>query len=116
MYEPITPMDKDYLFNSLFNAISHGDKCGWGLNGLVHLPGFVEMIYERAILITDPKTFVTKDYRLGVQGDSHAAWASIAKAVTGKITRGEVWKVGEGKRGSGVESGEWVTRGIGEED
>lgn len=97
MYISITPMEKENLFNSLFNAVSHGDKCSRGLNSLGHLPGFVEVIYERAILITDPKTFVTKDYRLGIQGDSHAAWASIAKSVTGKVTRGKVWKVGEGK-------------------
>lgn len=100
----------------LLVPVSYGDHRSWWLDGDVHLPGRVEMVDERPVLVTNPESIIPEDQGLRIQCNPRTSITGPPEAVPGEFGCWEIRKAGKREGGGGVETRNRVTGRVGEED
>lgn len=88
----------------LLVPVSYGDHRSWWLDGDVHLPGQVEMVDKRPVLVADPESIIPEDQGLRIQCNPRTSITGTPKAVPGELGCWEIRKAGKREGSGGVKS------------
>lgn len=93
-----------------------GYHCSRWFDGGVHLPGLVEMVDKRPVLIANPESVIPKNQGLRIQRHPRSSGTGAPEAVTGEFGSWEIRETGEREGGGRIEAGKRVAGWVGEED